>query len=80
MRNIWLMMYWKVLNVILKYIKQLLQRQKTYGLRQNIQEIRDNCESFHYELFKVAQLKDYYIPDIEAKEEEIEQVKKEING
>ena len=32
------------------------------NLRQTFQQIRNNDESFQYELFKIAQSKGYYIP------------------
>ena len=44
-----------------------------------MQQIRDNEESFEYELFKVAEVKGYYIPVKEASQEEIDNVKKELN-
>ena len=47
-------------------------------LRQTIQQIRNNCESFQYELFKVAQTKGYYKPAQPATQEEINQVKTEL--
>lgn len=47
-------------------------------LRQTIQQIRNNCESFQYELFKVAQTKGYYKPAQPATQDEINQVKTEL--
>lgn len=47
-------------------------------LRQTIQQIRNNCESFQYELFKIAQTKGYYKPAQAATPEEINQVKTEL--
>lgn len=47
-------------------------------LRQTIQQIRNNCESFQYELFKIAQTKGYYKPAQPATPEEINQVKTEL--
>lgn len=47
-------------------------------LRQTIQQIRNNCESFQYELFKVAQTKGYYKPAAKATPEEINTVKTEL--
>lgn len=47
-------------------------------LRQTIQQIRNNCESFQYELFKIAQIKGYYKPAQPATPEEINQVKTEL--
>lgn len=49
-------------------------------LRQTIQAIRDNDESFQYELFKVAQTKGYYTPASEANQTEIDNVKNQFNS
>lgn len=58
--------------------KELLQKQKICGLRQTIQQIRDNDESFQYELFKVAQTKGYYKPAEQATSLEIQNVKNQL--
>lgn len=47
-------------------------------LRQTIQQIRNNDESFQYELFKVAQIKGYYKPAAPASMIEIQNVKNEL--
>ncbi len=47
-------------------------------LRQTIQQIRNTCESFQFELFKVAQTKGYYKPAQPATQDEINQVKNEL--
>lgn len=47
-------------------------------LRQTIQQIRNNDESFQYELFKVAQAKGYYKPAEQATVKEIQIVKNEL--
>ena len=47
-------------------------------LRQTIQQIRNNCESFQYELFKVAETKGYYKPAQKATVTEISTVKTEL--
>ena len=49
-------------------------------LRQTIKQIRDNDESFQYELFKVAQAKGYYTPAEQAKQQEIDKVKNEVSN
>lgn len=49
-------------------------------LRQTIQQIRNNCECFQYELYKVAQSKGYYKPAAQATVTEIQTVKKELQG
>ena len=47
-------------------------------LRQNFQQIRNNDESFQYELFKTAQVKGYYKPAQPATVTEIQTVKTEL--
>ena len=47
-------------------------------LRQTIQQIRNNDESFQYELFKVAQNKGYYKPAGKATPTEINTVKTQL--
>lgn len=50
------------------------------GLRQTFQQIRNNDESFQYELFKIATAKGYYKPAAKATVNEIETVKTEMQG
>ena len=47
-------------------------------LRQTFQQIRNNDESFQYELFKVANAKGYYKPAQPATVTEIQTVKTEL--
>ena len=47
-------------------------------LRSTIQQIRNNCESFQYELYKIAQNKGYYKPADMATPQEISQVKTQL--
>ena len=47
-------------------------------LRQTFQQIRNNDESFQYELFKVAQTKGYYKSAQPASVTEIQNVKNEL--
>ena len=47
-------------------------------LRQVLQQIRNNDESFQYELFKVAQAKGYYAPAQKATATEINSVKTQL--
>ena len=47
-------------------------------LRQTIQQIRNNDESFQYELFKIAQTKGYYKPAQQATEAEVQKVKTQL--
>ena len=48
------------------------------NLRQTFQNLRNNDESFQYELFKVAQTKGYYKPAAKATVTEISTVKNEL--
>ena len=48
------------------------------NLRQAFQQIRNNDESFQYELFKIAQTKGYYKPAQQATPTEIQTVKNEL--
>ena len=48
------------------------------NLRQTFQQIRNDDESFQYELFKVAQAKGYYKPAQKASAMEIDNVKNEL--
>ena len=47
-------------------------------LRQTFQTIRNNDESFQYELFKIAQTKGYYKPAQKATVTEISSVRTEL--
>ena len=74
-----------MVNDILNSIKSSLTTYQTVitetenmGLRQTLQQIRNNDESFQYELFKVAQTKGYYKPAGTATETEIQIVKSEL--
>lgn len=58
----------------------IISEAENMQLRQTIQQIRDNDESFQYELFKVAQTKGYYIPAAEAPQTEIDKVKNEVSN
>lgn len=50
------------------------------GLRQAFQQIRNNDESFQYELFKVAMSKGYYKPAAKATTTEVDTVKTQVQG
>lgn len=48
-------------------------------LRQTIQQIRNSDETFQYELFKVAEMKGYYVPAEKATQQEIGTVKNNVS-
>ena len=56
----------------------VISETENMGLRQTIQQIRNNCESFQYEIFKIAETKGYYKPAQKATATEIDTVKNEI--
>ena len=47
-------------------------------LRQTLQQLRNNDESFQYALFKTAQAKGYYKPAAQATVTEIQEVKNNV--
>ena len=49
-------------------------------LRQTLQNLRNSSESFQYELFKLAEAKGYYTPAQNATQQEISQVKSEVQN
>lgn len=74
-----------MVNDILSTVKSDLTAYQTaisesenIGLRQTFQQIRNNDESFQYELFKIAQTKGYYKPAAKATVTEISTVKTEL--
>ena len=63
----------------LKTYQGVISEAENMQLRQTIQQIRNNDETFQYELFKVAQLKGYYSPAGQAPQTEIDKVKNEVS-
>ena len=55
-----------------------ISESENMNLRQTFQQIRNNDESFQYELFKVAETKGYYKPAQKASQTEVETVKTEL--
>ena len=56
-----------------------ISESENMGLRQTFQQIRNNDESFQYELFRIAQTKGYYVPSQKATVTEINNVKKNLS-
>ena len=50
------------------------------NLRQTIQQIRDDEESFKYELYKIAKSKGYYKPADPADISEVQKLKNELSN
>lgn len=49
-------------------------------LRQTIQQIRNNCETSQYNLYKLAETKGFYQPAAKADPNEIQQVKTQFQS
>ena len=49
-------------------------------LRQTLQQIRDNCETSQYQLYKLAETKGFYQPASAADSSEIQQVKTQFQS
>ena len=71
-----------MINDVLSGVKSSLSTYQTaiseaenMELRQTLQQIRNNDETFQYELFKLAQTKGYYKPAAKATVTEINDVK-----
>lgn len=62
----------------LKTYQGVITETENMNLRQTIQQIRNNDESFQYELFKIAQTKGYYQPAQKATVTEIDTVKNQL--
>lgn len=62
----------------LKTYQGVISEAENMQLRQTFQQIRNNDESFQYELFKIAQSKGYYVPAQKATVTEINTVKTEL--
>ncbi len=62
----------------LKAYEGVITETDNMQLRSTIQQIRNNCESFQYELYRVAQSKGYYKPAEQATPQQITQVKTEL--
>lgn len=74
-----------MVNDILSNVKSSLTAYQTaitetenMELRQTFQQLRNNDETFQYEIFKVAQAKGYYKPAAKATITEIDEVKNSV--
>lgn len=64
----------------LKTYENVILESENIELRQILQQIRNNGESFQYELFKIAQMKGYYKPAEPAKQTDIAKIRDEVKG
>ncbi|WP_251860172.1 spore coat protein [Clostridium sp. Marseille-Q2269] len=49
-------------------------------LRQEIQQMRNNCETKQYDYYKMAKQKGFYMPAGQASEQQIQEVKSQVSG
>ncbi len=64
----------------LSIYENVITETENMQLRQIFQQIRNNGEAFHYELFKIAETKGYYKPAGKATVTEISTVKDELEN
>ena len=69
---------WYAVKSDLTAYQTAISESENMGLRQTFQQIRNNDESFQYELFKIATSKGYYKPAAKATVTEIDTVKNEM--
>ena len=50
------------------------------NLRSTLQQIRNKCETSQYELFRLAESKGYYKPAATANDQEVQQIKSQLQG
>jgi spore coat protein CotF len=62
----------------LKTYQGVISETENMQLRQAIQQIRNNEESFQYEIFKIAETKGYYMPAAQATQSEIQNVRNQL--
>ena len=48
--------------------------------RQTVQQLRNNCETFHYDLFNVAKQKGYYQPAKQVSPADIQDIRSQFMG
>lgn len=63
------------LNSSLTGYANVIAQASNQQLRQTIQQIRNNCETFQYDLYKVAEQKGYYKAAEQVNQSDIMQVK-----
>ncbi len=64
----------------LTFYANMISECQNQQLRSAIQQIRNSCENSQYELFKIAQAKGYYKPAEQADNQQIQQVKSQLQG
>ena len=68
-----------MLNSSISGYANVISQASNQQLRQAIQQIRNSCETFQYDLYKAAEQKGYYKPAQQANPAEIQNVKSQFN-
>jgi len=68
------------LNSSLTGYANVISQASNGQLRQAVVEIRNNCETFQYELYKVAEQKGYYKPAQPATTAEVQTTKSQLGS
>lgn len=66
------------LNSSLTGYANVISQASNQQFRQTIQQIRNSCETFQYDLYKVAEQKGFYKPAQQAEQKDIMQVKSQF--
>lgn len=64
----------------LTFYANMISECSNQQLRSAIQQIRNQCETSQYELYKIAEQKGFYKPAAQANDQEIQQVKSQSQG
>mgnify|MGYP001373289800 CR=1 FL=1 len=64
----------------LTYYATAISECSNLELRSTLQQIRDNCETTQYDLYKLAETKGFYKPATMVQDSEVQQVKSELQG
>lgn len=68
------------INSSLTGYASVISQASNQQFRQAVQQIRNSCENFQYELFKLAEQKGYYKPAQPADQNDINQIKSQLGG
>lgn len=69
-----------MLNSSITSYANVITQASNLELRQTIQQIRNNCETSQYDLYKVAEQKGFYKAASQAEQSEIMQVKSQFGS
>lgn len=68
------------LNSSLNTYASMITQTNNPQLRQELQQMRDSCETLQFNLYKIAEQKGYYTPSQPASPEQIQQIKSEMTS